>query len=356
MTFTTLPSYDTFPMLPTYNLFDDPFVFRDATSSTYEKGESNYHLFDQGMLESLLNRNRTSRTSTSTSTTTYGSRPTSSGLSERDRLETLHTLHRAVLGAGYTDTVTSHLAAVHATGRRSKVLDVGTGTGVWAMDLANSQPYADVLAVDVDWSMISRNRSRYGNIDFLTVDITKPLLWEAETFDVIHVKEMSLEIPQYEDLLRRLAVFLRPGGLLVLIESQASFVSLTGHDLPSPIRQWEACVDEAFSARAIDKSIPNNLLHIVDNCGIFASSPIAGTVRIPVARATRSDPATLARAGHLHPQVLAANLHQMLPTLVDHSYPSAQLETLLEECLEELTKSNTSYYQRLFAVFAYKRA
>lgn len=39
---------------------------------------------------------------------------------------------------------------------------------------------------------------------------------------------MLLEIPQYTTMLERLAVTLRPGGLLVLVEGEPTYVSGTG--------------------------------------------------------------------------------------------------------------------------------
>lgn len=64
-------------------------------------------------------------------------------------------LHRALKAlstqSGY-DTWTrikDYLHTIHSTeGRRSSVLDVGTGTGVWAYELGDEEPYADVTGVE----------------------------------------------------------------------------------------------------------------------------------------------------------------------------------------------------------------
>jgi hypothetical protein len=65
------------------------------------------------------------------------------------------TLHKALKGlsarSGY-DTwrrVKDYLEAIHTSeGRRSNVLDVGTGTGVWAYGLGDEEPYADVIGIE----------------------------------------------------------------------------------------------------------------------------------------------------------------------------------------------------------------
>lgn len=45
--------------------------------------------------------------------------------------------------------------------------------------------------------------------------------------DVVHVKSMHLSIPHYPRLVERLARVLAPGGLLVLAESEPSYVGTT---------------------------------------------------------------------------------------------------------------------------------
>lgn len=45
--------------------------------------------------------------------------------------------------------------------------------------------------------------------------------------DLIHVKSMLMDIPYYPKLIQRLAHTLRPGGLLILVESDLSYVGMT---------------------------------------------------------------------------------------------------------------------------------
>jgi hypothetical protein len=43
--------------------------------------------------------------------------------------------------------------------------------------------------------------------------------------DVIHVKSVLYDVPGYTSLIDKLAMVLRPGGLLVLVEAEARYVS-----------------------------------------------------------------------------------------------------------------------------------
>ncbi|WVO13286.1 hypothetical protein L204_100899 [Cryptococcus depauperatus] len=89
------------------------------------------------------------------------------GLREQD------TMHRLLVEPYHSAVIHDHLAKVHASGRRSAVLDVGSvsghrrffvsaladgringtqGTGRWAAQLANAEPFADVAAVAMETS------------------------------------------------------------------------------------------------------------------------------------------------------------------------------------------------------------
>ncbi|KAK6907357.1 hypothetical protein I203_101351 [Kwoniella mangroviensis CBS 8507] len=60
----------------------------------------------------------------------FFNRSSSSGLSERDRLNALHALYETVLEPSHSDIIDTHLYNIHLTQRRTVVLDVGTGTGM----------------------------------------------------------------------------------------------------------------------------------------------------------------------------------------------------------------------------------
>lgn len=59
---------------------------------------------------------------------------------------------------------------------------------------------------------------------------------EEANADLIHVKSMVMDIPHYPELVRHLSRVLRPGGLLILVESELSYVS----DLASLLMQISA--------------------------------------------------------------------------------------------------------------------
>ncbi|KAK4683581.1 hypothetical protein P7C73_g6660, partial [Tremellales sp. Uapishka_1] len=182
-------------------------------------------------------------------------------------LDTLHVTHLSLLNPHHSTVIGNHLAAVHATGRRSKVLDVGTGTGTFAIQLANAHPYADVIAIDNDWSHFASPRAiSNGNVDFATVgESTVPSVraWnpsDLEARHVVHVKGLLLHLPHYCTVVERLAVVLRPGGLFVLVESEPGYRTSQGPLSPG-LKTLDACVQQAFSARGTSALRALDTLH-----------------------------------------------------------------------------------------------
>ncbi|WRT65699.1 uncharacterized protein IL334_002645 [Kwoniella shivajii] len=275
-------------------------------------------------------------------------------LTEKDRLNALHALHMAALEPHHSNVIDSHLHSIHAIHRRSSILDVGTGTGMWAIQMANVHPFADVLAVDVDWSLWSNNHARNGNVDFAAIDVTEPLPWPRGIFDVIHVKGFLLEVPNYSRLIEKLAVALRPGGLMIIVEAEPGYISANYEFLPECLRKWNACVQSAYANQNIDVHFPSKIASSIAASGVFRPTANHQNYRLPVESYARGDIFTLAKAGQIHPQVLTAEMRKMLIRLLEYGYDQHELESLLQDCILEMLNPNSNYTQNLFAVYATK--
>jgi methylase of polypeptide subunit release factors len=61
---------------------------------------------------------------------------------EQDRLDMHHEIMLQLLGGKL------HLAPIDTP---QKILDIGTGTGIWAIDAADTYPSAEVVGTDLRW-------------------------------------------------------------------------------------------------------------------------------------------------------------------------------------------------------------
>lgn len=106
-----------------------------------------------------------------------------------------------------------------------KILDMGTGSGIWAIDVADAYPSAEVIGVDtaaVQPDILPQN------LVFEIDDIEHDWLWPESSFDFIHGRELIMAIRDWPRLVRQAFSRLKPGGYIQLCGSYPMFQSDDG--------------------------------------------------------------------------------------------------------------------------------
>ena len=106
------------------------------------------------------------------------------------------------------------------------ILDVGTGTGRWAMDIAQLFPRANVCGVDVnpppaDEQALSGVDVRPANYTFVPGNVLEGLPFSDGQFDFAHMRLLFTAIPgdRWPLAIRELARVTRPGGWVESVET-----------------------------------------------------------------------------------------------------------------------------------------
>lgn len=98
--------------------------------------------------------------------------------------------------------------------RSARILDLGTGTGIWAIEMADDYP--DAIVKGTDLSPIQPGWVP-PNCHFEVDDFESD--WEfAHKFDFIHARELSGSVRDFPALIRRSMSNLNPGGWIELID------------------------------------------------------------------------------------------------------------------------------------------
>ncbi|KAK2054069.1 S-adenosyl-L-methionine-dependent methyltransferase [Colletotrichum caudatum] len=105
-----------------------------------------------------------------------------------------------------------------------RVLDVGTGTGIWAQDYADENPASRVIGVDL--SPIQPGFAS-PNCEYTIDDIEREWTW-SEPFDFIFFRAMISSFSSWPDMLAKAYENLEPGGYIELQDNMFPLQCQTG--------------------------------------------------------------------------------------------------------------------------------
>ncbi|KAI1042213.1 hypothetical protein LB505_002957 [Fusarium chuoi] len=116
-------------------------------------------------------------------------------------------------------------------------VDIGTGTGIWAMEFADKFPNACVIGTDLapiqpGWIP--------PNLEFQIEDCTQEWTFQSNTFDYIHMRWLVGSIADWKSLFKEAYKCLKPGGYIESYEPSSRVESDDGTVQPgSALSQWE---------------------------------------------------------------------------------------------------------------------
>ncbi|KAJ7882150.1 S-adenosyl-L-methionine-dependent methyltransferase [Mycena leptocephala] len=175
---------------------------------------------------------------------------------ETRRLDALHTAFTRYFSGKLS------LAPIDDT-QPQKILDLGGGSGAWAIHAATHFPEAEVLSVDIS-PLPERKIPR--NLSFKLADLAKELDVDKESFDIVHARFVMLHIPNGEDAVKRAADLVKPGGFLIIDDVDLASMLHTGGPA---VRRGASMMIEAFKSRKADGEIGRKLGSIISATGYF---------------------------------------------------------------------------------------
>lgn len=123
-----------------------------------------------------------------------------------------------------------------------RVLDVGTGTGIWALDFADQFPSAHVIGTDI--SPIQPTWVP-PNCEFAMDDAQLEWTWPADHFDYIHIRDLYGSIDDWSALYKKAFHHVKPGGWFEDLELDIRCHSDVVTDPEHIYHRWNAVFQEA---------------------------------------------------------------------------------------------------------------
>lgn len=192
-------------------------------------------------------------------------------LDETNRLDFQHYMLRSFFRSNY-------LAPI---GQPRDILDVGCGTGRWAMELAAEFPDANVIGVDIAPPPITDNAPSgvpaAFNYTFVQANVLGALPFADNTFDFVHQRYLILAIPagRWPRVVSELLRVTRPGGWIELIETEPP----SGAPAINQLAAWGKLL---VSKRGIDMGMAGQIAPLLTAAG--ATQVTARTYTIPVGK------------------------------------------------------------------------
>lgn len=115
------------------------------------------------------------------------------------------------------------------------ILDIGTGTGAWAIDFAFENPLCHVVGTDLSLKQIS---DHHNNCEFL-LENSETRDWAFEDpFDYIHLRAMGPCFSDIQVVFRKAYEFLKPGGWIEIQDSPWTLSAVDDSLEGSSLQQW----------------------------------------------------------------------------------------------------------------------
>ncbi|KAG8827580.1 hypothetical protein FRC17_007792 [Serendipita sp. 399] len=152
---------------------------------------------------------------------------------EFQRLDKQHYAFVLALGGLYPcrDVVESILGPSNRGEPRS-ILDLGSGSGIWAIEMARNYPNAAVVALDLAPSTVDPEAVP-PNCRFEIDDINLGLTHYHGQFDVIHARCIGSGLANYGEMMLDVEACLKPGGIAIFIDGD---MTMYQEDMVTPIK------------------------------------------------------------------------------------------------------------------------
>ncbi|KAH6627050.1 S-adenosyl-L-methionine-dependent methyltransferase [Chaetomium sp. MPI-SDFR-AT-0129] len=261
---------------------------------------------------------------------------------ELDRIDMCHAKYYALLEKR------RFLAPI--TENPQKILDLGCGTGIWSIDVADMYPSADVLGVDI---AATQPEWVPPNCQFELDDIEQEWAWRENSFDFIFARDLILAIRDWPRLIDQAYRHLKPGGYLEF-QCVTGILGCDDHTLRenSPMRQFSDAMYESTCLYGTPIDDPTRWKRWFEERGFEDVTEVIH--KMPLSPWPRDQ--RLKLIGAFEMENLLFGLSGMVTRLFSKTlkWTPEQVQVFLVELRKEIKNRNVHMYWPYYTVYARK--
>ncbi|KAH7063195.1 S-adenosyl-L-methionine-dependent methyltransferase [Macrophomina phaseolina] len=262
---------------------------------------------------------------------------------EQDREDMKHAMTVAVCG----DKL--HFAPIGESPGR--ILDLGTGTGIWCVDMGDMYPSAEVIGVD-----LSPIQPTFvpPNVRFMVDDIESDWLY-GSPFDFIHLRAMAPAIRNWPRVLASAYDWLKPGAYIELQEIDFFPQSDDGTMPPDwPFKQYTDAVRDGLAAFGSDYNVARSVAGKLREAGF--ANVVEHTIKLPLGGWAKH---SLLRTAGLYMQAAVMDAFNMAvngPLTKGLGWSRAEAEVFCADARKALRNPRVHAYFTLHVVYGQRPA
>ncbi|KAG8936007.1 hypothetical protein FRC03_001216 [Tulasnella sp. 419] len=224
-----------------------------------------------------------------------------------------------------------------------RILDLGTGSGAWAVDIAEQFPHAEVIGVDLH--IPTPSRPIPPNLRFELDDANGPLPHYANSFNLIHARALDARILDYPLFVNQVACMLRPGGVFIVSKCNLQLVDgntwapLPNNNEGEPGFTWLQRVlttaRNCITLRGGHEEGPLLWRPLLTNDPHFECFAVRD-VYIPIGPWKTEANDQSPYVGSLMRENVSSMLSNLRPLILDEEYPAEIIDRWITEAREEL--------------------
>ncbi|ORZ25885.1 S-adenosyl-L-methionine-dependent methyltransferase [Absidia repens] len=142
------------------------------------------------------------------------------------------------------------------------ILDIDTGNGIWAFEMAIEYPSSRVIGIG--HRSVPDQTGRPSNLEYIQADVHQPWALDSNSVDLIFQRAMgpTLTTKEWDHIMAENIRVLKPGGYIEWVECDVM------HHRPGPIQQaFDQYIEQEWTSKMMDFYYTTTFDQLIENTG-----------------------------------------------------------------------------------------